>query len=84
MNKDDTLQVIVDHYEIDDPHCLLTEALSDAFDKGINQCKRIINDECDDLRNSISQLERDKDDWESEIEDYNMVLRATYSIGEML
>ena len=82
MNKDQTLQAIVDHYEID--HYLFEEALSDAFEKGINQCKRIINDECDDLRNSISQLERDKDDWESEIEDYNMVLRATYSIGEML
>lgn len=84
MNKEDTLQAIIDQYELSNFNGRTTRALNHVWDKSRQDCKRIITKECNSLRDRISELERSPEDWESEIEDYNMMLRATFRAGEML
>lgn len=66
MNKDDTLQVIVDEYELDHRDEFLKAALSDGYNAGKRdgstterfEFKKLLQCMCDTYRDNIKALEQ--------------------------
>lgn len=67
MNKDQTLQAIVDHYELSNFIGRTTRALSDAFDNGISLMMGLAYDAgrksiIEQIQSTVSRLQSEKDD----------------------